>query len=73
MLLLSLTFSQVFLGIASYAALAASANSPQPVPLTVWITVAHLAVGSLAFGAAVILWGRNLGLPNPLKPRMAAA
>jgi cytochrome c oxidase assembly protein subunit 15 len=71
MLLLSLMFSQVFLGIAAYAARAASANSPQPVPLTVWITVAHVSVGSLAFGAAVMLAGQARR-PSLLTPRMAA-
>jgi hypothetical protein len=55
MALLSLTFSQVFLGIAAFAARAAAVGDPQPMPLTVWITVAHVAVGSLAFGAAVAL------------------
>jgi heme a synthase len=55
MALLSLTFSQVFLGIGAYMALAATADAPQPMPLMVWFTVAHVAVGSLAFGAAVVL------------------
>jgi cytochrome c oxidase assembly protein subunit 15 len=55
MALLSLTFSQVFLGIAAYAVRAAAIGDPQPMPLTIWITVAHVAVGSLAFGAAVAL------------------
>ena len=31
------------------------AASPQPMPLMVWFGVAHVAVGSLAFGAAVAL------------------
>jgi len=53
MALLSLTFSQVFLGIAAFAARAAAVGDPQPMPLTIGITVAHVAVGSLAFGAAV--------------------
>lgn len=53
--LLSLTFSQVFLGIAAYAARAAAVGDPQPMPVTVWITVAHVAIGSLAFGAAIML------------------
>ncbi len=53
--LLSLTFSQVFLGIGAYMARVATADSPQPMPMMVWFTVAHVAAGSLAFGAAVIL------------------
>jgi cytochrome c oxidase assembly protein subunit 15 len=55
MALLSLTFSQVFLGIAAFAARSAALGDPQPMPVTVWITVAHVAVGSLAFGAAIAL------------------
>jgi len=55
MLLLSLTFSQVFLGMGAYMSRIATADAPQPMPLMVWFTVAHVAVGSLAFGAAVAL------------------
>jgi heme A synthase len=54
-LLLALTFSQVFLGLAAYASLAATAGDPQPKPVMIWATVAHVAVGSLAFGAAIAL------------------
>ena len=55
MLLLSLTFSQVFLGIGAYMARVAYADAPQPMPMMVLFTVAHVAVGSLAVGAAVAL------------------
>jgi cytochrome c oxidase assembly protein subunit 15 len=55
MLLLSITFSQVFLGIAAYMARIVYADAPQPMPLMVLFTVAHVAVGSLAVGAAVAL------------------
>ena len=55
MALLSLTFSQVFLGIAAFAIRAAAVGDPQPMPVTIWITVAHVAVGTLAFGSAVVL------------------
>ena len=55
MLLLSITFSQVFLGIGALMARVAYADAPQPVPMMVWFTVAHVAVGSLALGAAVAL------------------
>jgi cytochrome c oxidase assembly protein subunit 15 len=51
--LLSLTFSQVFLGMGAYLSRAMTADAPQPMPAMVWLTVAHVAVGSLAFGAAV--------------------
>jgi cytochrome c oxidase assembly protein subunit 15 len=55
MLLLSITFSQVFLGIASLMAHVAYADAPQPMPVVVLFTVAHVAVGSLAVGASVAL------------------
>jgi cytochrome c oxidase assembly protein subunit 15 len=55
MLLLTITFSQVFLGIGAYMARIAFAAAPQPMPMMVWFSVAHVAVGTLAFGAAVAL------------------
>ena len=55
MLLLSITFSQVFLGIAAMTARIVYADAPQPMPMVVWFTVAHVAVGALALGAAVAL------------------
>ena len=55
MLLLSIAFSQVFLGIAAYMARIVYADAPQPMPMMVLFTVAHVAVGSLAVGAAVAL------------------
>jgi cytochrome c oxidase assembly protein subunit 15 len=51
--LLGLTALQVFLGLGSWAA--RSLDAPQPLPLMVWFTVAHVAVGSLAFGASIVL------------------
>lgn len=53
--LLTLTFSQVFLGLGSYMARVVNLATPQPMPLTIAFTVAHVAVGSLAFGAAIAL------------------
>ena len=55
LLLLSLTFSQVFLSIDAYMAGVAYADAPQPMPMMVLFTVAHVAVGSLALGASVAL------------------
>ncbi len=55
MLLLSITFSQVFLGIGALMARIAYTGAPQPMPMMVLFTVAHVAVGSLALGAAVAL------------------
>ncbi|MEO8596770.1 MAG: hypothetical protein ABI759_25855 [Candidatus Solibacter sp.] len=54
-LLLSITFSQVFLGIGAMMARVAYLDAPQPMPLMVLFTVAHVAVGSLAVSAAVAL------------------
>jgi cytochrome c oxidase assembly protein subunit 15 len=51
--LLALTAFQVFLGFASWAV--RGLDAPQPLPLMVWFTVAHVAVGTLAFGAAIVL------------------
>jgi cytochrome c oxidase assembly protein subunit 15 len=51
--LLGLTAFQVFLGLGAWAA--RSLDAPQPLPLAVWFTVAHVAVGALAFGAAIVL------------------
>jgi len=57
--LLSVTFLQVFLGIAAYMSRLATADAPQPMPLMVGFTVAHVAVGALTMadmqpaGAAV--------------------
>lgn len=53
MALLSLTFSQVVLGMGAYLSRTMTADAPQPMPVMVWLTVAHVAVGSLAFGAAI--------------------
>lgn len=55
LLLLSVTFSQVFLGMAAWMARVANLDAPQPMPMMVLFTVAHVAVGSLAFGAALAL------------------
>jgi cytochrome c oxidase assembly protein subunit 15 len=52
--LLSLTFCQIFLGIGAYMARLATADAPQPMPLRIGFTTAHVALGSLAFGAAVV-------------------
>jgi heme a synthase len=55
MRLLSVVFSQVFLGIGAWMSRIAYLDAPQPMPLMVLFTVAHVAVGSLAFGAAIAL------------------
>jgi len=51
--LLGLAAFQVFLGFGAWAI--RSLDAPQPLPLAVAFTVAHVAVGTLAFGAAIVL------------------
>ena len=55
MTLLSITFLQVFLGIAAYMSRLATADAPQPMPIMVGFTVAHVAVGALTMAASVVL------------------
>jgi len=69
MALLSLTFSQVFLGMGAYLSKVATADAPQPMPVMVWLTVAHVAAGSLAFGAAIVL--AIVVYCHPSEPEMA--
>ncbi len=70
-LLLALTFSQVFLGLAAYSSLAATADDPQPMPVMIWATVAHVAAGSLAFGAAIALAIMVYRHDKPTRPDLA--
>lgn len=53
--LLVLTFLQVFLGIGAYLSRLATADAPQPMPVMIAFTVAHVAVGALTMAASVIL------------------
>ncbi len=53
--LLSITFLQVFLGIAAYMSRIATIDAPQPMPLMVGFTVAHVATGALTLAASVVL------------------
>src|SRR5215472_108087 len=53
--LLSITFLQVFLGIAAYMSRLANADAPQPMPIMVGFTVAHVAVGALTMAASVVM------------------
>jgi heme a synthase len=53
--LLVLTGVQIFSGFAAYAARAAAIDDPQPMPLTVWTTVAHVVLGALVFSSAIVL------------------
>ena len=51
--LLALTAFQIFLGMGAY--FARTLDTPQPLPAMVAFTAAHVAVGSMAFGAAIVL------------------
>jgi cytochrome c oxidase assembly protein subunit 15 len=53
--LLWLVFTQIFLGIAAYMSRLATADAPQPMPVMIGFTVAHLAVGALTLAASVVL------------------
>jgi heme a synthase len=46
---------QILLGGFAWWAVRSAADAPQPMPLTVWITVAHVVVGALLFGSSVLL------------------
>ncbi len=52
---LFITILQVFLGIAAYMSRVATADAPQPMPVMVGFTVAHVAVGALTLAASVVL------------------
>jgi heme a synthase len=65
--LLSITFCQVFLGIAAYMTRIAYADAVQPMPLMVTFTVLHVAVGALTMATSValaILVRRNISHPG---------
>jgi heme A synthase len=53
--LLSITFLQVFLGIAAYMSRLATADAPQPMPVMVAFTVAHVATGALTLASSIIM------------------
>jgi cytochrome c oxidase assembly protein subunit 15 len=58
--------TQILLGIAAYWAIAKSADSVQPANLYVALTVAHVLVGALTLGAALVL---TLCLYRLVRPR----
>ena len=53
--LLSLVSCQLFLGMAAYMSRLATADAPQPMPVMVGFTVAHVAAGALTMAASVVL------------------
>ncbi len=52
--LLTITFFQVFLGIAAYVSRIITAESVQPLPVMVFWTVLHVATGALTMAASVV-------------------
>ncbi len=73
--LISITLTQVFLGVGAFMTRIAYADAPQPMPLMVTFTVLHVAVGALTLAASVvmaILVRRNLGERVAVSQPMAA-
>lgn len=63
--LTTITFTQIFLGIAAYMTRIAYADAVQPMPLMVTFTVFHVAVGALTLASSIalaIIVRRNLTL-----------
>lgn len=54
LVLLGITFVQVFLGIAAYMSRIATVDAPQPMPIMILFTVLHVATGALTMAASVI-------------------
>lgn len=52
--LVAITLAQVFLGVAAYMSRVATADAPQPMPVMVVFTVAHVALGALTMAASVV-------------------
>lgn len=46
---------QIGLGLFAWLAVVRTASAPQPMPVMVWSTVAHLALGAVILGASVVL------------------
>lgn len=54
LVLLGITFAQVFLGMAAYMSRLATVDAPQPMPIMILFTVSHVATGALAMAGSVI-------------------
>jgi len=52
--LLGITFAQVFLGVAAYMSRVVTAEAPQPMPVMVWFTVSHVATGALTMATSAL-------------------
>lgn len=55
LVLLTISISQVFLGIAAYMSRIATIDAVQPMAVMVGFTVAHVAVGALTMAASVVM------------------
>ncbi len=53
--LITITLTQVFLGVAAYMCRIAYADAVQPMPLMVTFTVLHVAVGALTLATSIVL------------------
>jgi len=53
--LLAIVVAQVFLGIGAYMSRIATLDAPQPMPVMVAFTVAHVAVGALTLAVSILL------------------
>ncbi len=53
--LLTITFAQVFLGVGAYMSRVVTVDAPQPMPIMVLFTVAHVAVGALTMAFSVLM------------------
>jgi cytochrome c oxidase assembly protein subunit 15 len=53
--LVAITFTQVFLGVGAYMSRVATTDAPQPMPVMVLFTVAHVAAGALTMAFSVLM------------------
>jgi cytochrome c oxidase assembly protein subunit 15 len=72
--LLVITFSQVFLGVGAYMSRVVTADAPQPMPVMVLFTVAHVACGALTMAFSVLTAIQVYRHASPARsPRVAPA
>ncbi|MGH9675064.1 MAG: COX15/CtaA family protein [Bryobacteraceae bacterium] len=64
---LAATMTQIFLGIAAFMARVATADAPQPLPVMVVWTVAHVAVGSVALASSIVFGIQVLRYVKPAR------
>jgi heme a synthase len=70
--LLAITAVQIFLGFGAWVS--RTVDAPQPMPMMIGFTAAHVVVGSMAFGAAIVLALTVSGRRNePVSGGMAVA